>query len=342
MRLAAILPAALVLVAMGRGGPPCRGQAPSSVAVASWADAIFPDRDHDFGTVARGSKVHHSFLLVNSTGQEVHIESWKTKCGCTDIRIGARTIPPGTQTVIEAVLDTTKFEGYKSSGLTLKLDKPAPAEVELNLTCFIRGDITLNPGQVDFGVVNRSTGPKVDLTLAYNGAQAGWAVSGMNTVSPHITAKLTQQARSPGGPITYSLSTTLSPTAPIGFFKDEITLVTNDPQSPKIPISVTAVVQSNVTVSPSVINLGRVRAGESIQKTIVVRSAQPFRITGVDVSKADLSAAPPGDLAKAMHTVSFTFKAPSQVGPYNATVEVQSDLKDEPPAKVTTFATIVP
>ena len=70
---------------------------------ADWTDAVFPERSHDFGTVARGSKVRHSFKLVNSTNQEIHIASWRTKCGCTDVRVGARDIPPGTQTVIEAV-----------------------------------------------------------------------------------------------------------------------------------------------------------------------------------------------------------------------------------------------
>ena len=46
--------------------------------------------------------------------------------------------------------------------------------------------------------------------------------------------------------------------------------------------------------------------------------------------------------SKTIHSVNFTFKAPSQPGPFHATVEVQPDLKDEPPAKVTVFATVVP
>ncbi len=73
----------------------------------------FPERSHDFGTVARGSKVRHSFPVVNSTDQPIHIKSYRAKCGCTDVRLGARDIPPGTQTVVEAVIDTTNFHGYK-------------------------------------------------------------------------------------------------------------------------------------------------------------------------------------------------------------------------------------
>jgi len=309
---------------------------------ADWRDAVFPDRLHDFGTVARGSKVHHSFRVVNSTDQEIHINSWRTKCGCTEVTVGARVIPPGTQTTVNAVIDTTKFTGYKPSGLTLVIDRPEFAEVDLNLTCFIRGDLTLVPGQIDFGVANRSTSPSVSLNLTYAGSQPDWAIHEMKTISDHVVAKLQEQGRSPGGQVNYVLTATLKPSAPIGYFKDEITLKTNDPTSPTIPVSVTANVQSNVTVSPSVMNLGRVRPGETVKKTIMVRSAQPFKVIGAKASRADLAVAAAGDQSRPLHTVSFTFKAPAQPGPYNAVIEVETDIKDEPPARLTAFATVVP
>ena len=44
-----------------------------------WIKAIFPTTSFDFGTVARGSKVHHSFQLVNNTNSEIHIASHQTK-----------------------------------------------------------------------------------------------------------------------------------------------------------------------------------------------------------------------------------------------------------------------
>src|SRR3954451_11056380 len=136
-----------------------------------WVSAVFPERAFDFGTVARGSKVHHTFKLLNRTNQEIHIADTRTKCGCTEVRVGSRDIPPGTQTIIEAVIDTTKFQGYKASGLTLVIDRPSFVEVDLNLTCFIQGEIVLNPGQVDFGIVHRGTRPSVSLTVKYLGSR---------------------------------------------------------------------------------------------------------------------------------------------------------------------------
>ena len=313
-----------------------------AAAPADWTAAVFPERSHDFGTVARGSKVRHSFPIVNSTNEILHIKSWRTKCGCTDVKVGAREIPPGTQTTIEAVIDTTNYTGYKPSGLILSLDRPTPVDIDLNLTCFIRTDLTLNPGQVDFGIVNRSAAPEAQLNLVYAGAQADWAISSAFTISEHVTAKLQEQSRSAGGAVTYHLAVKLNPSVPVGFFKDEITLKTNDPTGPTIPISVAATVQSNVTVTPSVINVGAIRPGETVRKTFVVRSAQPFKVIAMESNRPDLVvAAAPVD-AKPLHALQFTFQAPTAPGAFNATVEIQTDLKDEPPTKLMVFATVIP
>ena len=306
-----------------------------------WVDQIFPSRSFDFGTVARGSKVHHSFQLVNTTNSEIHIATYQTKCGCTEVRLGANTVPPGTQTIIEAVIDTTKFQGPKASGLTLIIDKPQYRQVDLNLNCFIRADLTVTPGQADFGQVIRSKGPTVDLSLTYAGGQADWAISKMQTLSPHVTARGREVSRSPGGQVSYAISVTLNPSAPTGYFKDEITLFTNDPSSPTFPISVTGNVQSTVTATPSVLTLGAVKPGEEIKKTLLVRSTQPFKIVGVTSNRAEITAPTPADAAKALHPVVVTLKAPNEPGPFYAVLEVQSDVKDEPPTKISTFATVV-
>jgi hypothetical protein len=95
-------------------------------------------------------------------------------------------------------------------------------------------------------------------------------------------------------------------------------------------------------VSPSVINFGTVKAGQTIQKTVLVRSAQPFKLTEIKPAQPDLTAPAPADQSKGLHTVVLTFKAPSRLGPYNAAVEFETDLKDEPTARLTTFANVVP
>ncbi len=231
-------------------------------AAQTWYDAIIPEKSHDLGTVARGSKLHYVFKIVNTTSYDVHILTGKPKCGCTDYKLGAHDIPSGTQTTVEVTLDTTRFVGYKPSGLTLVFDRPYYQEVDLNLTSFIRSDVILSPGMADFGIIPRGTARSVVLNLTYYGRRPDWSVTKLTTVSDHVSAELREQSRAPGSAVQYQLSVTLKASAPAGFFKDEITLATNDPESPSIPVSVTAEIQAAVTIAPSsVLNLGRLRRG---------------------------------------------------------------------------------
>jgi len=310
---------------------------------SDWKRTVFPERAHDFGIVARGSHVRHAFPVINRTNTEIHIAAWRTSCGCTDVRVGARVIPPGTQTTVEATIDTTRFQGYKATGLTLVVDRPVFDEIALNMTCFIRGDIALSPGQVDFGTV-RPTGklPSVALTLVYAGGRSAWEIAEMKTQSALVKAVAKELDRSADGQVHWRITATLQPGLTPGFFKDEITVITNDSPRQAIPISVVANVQSAVSVTPSIINFGQVRPGQSVSKVLRVRSSSPFTITKLAASRTELQTVEQTTGSVPDHTLSVTLQAPATAGPYHAVLKIESDLKDEPPAEVKTFATITP
>ncbi|WP_165246072.1 DUF1573 domain-containing protein [Paludisphaera soli] len=307
----------------------------------SWLDTALPERAYDFGTVARGSQLRHAFPVVNRTSQEIRILEWRTKCGCTDVKVGAKVIPPGTQTTVEVTVDTTRFLGHKPSGLTLIFETPSYVQVDLNTSCFIRGDIVTTPGQLDFGIVRRSEkAPTAALTLAYAGGRPDWQVTRMNTLSDHIKAEFSEVGRTADGQINFSLTATLQPSAPNGYFKDEITLETSDQQ--KIPISVVANIQSAVALTPSIVNFGQIKPGESITKTVLVRSAQAFSITNLTTTKAELQGDDQTKGSQAVHQVKLTLKAPDQPGAFHSLMTVKTDIPDEPEAVLKTFATVGP
>jgi hypothetical protein len=310
-----------------------------------WLTTVFPERAYDFGQVARGSQIRHAFPVVNRTNQDIRIADWRTKCGCTDVRVGARVIPPGTQTTVEATINTTNFQGPKASGLTLILDRPAFVEVDLNLTCFIRSDIVLSPGLLDFGTVRRSAKlPSMALTLTYAGGRPDWEIARMRTQTAKVQAEARELGRTAGGQVQWQITATLQPAQAHGYFKDEITLVTNDSPPQTIPISVVANVQSAVSVSPSIINLGRIRPGQTISNSQVVhvRSSTPFALTKLTSSRPELEPAEPNPGALSDHVVQLKFKAPETAGPYHALVKIETDLKEEPPVQLKVFANVMP
>ncbi|MDG3002930.1 DUF1573 domain-containing protein [Paludisphaera mucosa] len=306
-----------------------------------WLNAALPERAYDFGVVARGSQLRHAFPVVNRGDQEIRILEWRTKCGCTDVKVGAKVIPPGTQTTVEVTVDTTRFLGHKPSGLTLIFETPSYVQVDLNTSCFIRGDIVTTPGQLDFGIVRRSDkAASAALTLTYAGGRADWAVTSMGTQSDKIKAECRETGRSADGQIVFALSATLSPSVPNGYFKDEVTVETNDGQ--KIPISVVANVQGAVALTPSIINFGQIKPGQSVTKTVLVRSDKPFSITNLTTTKDDLQTEDQAKGSQPVHQVKLTLKAPEQAGAFHSLMTVKTDIPDEPEAVLKTFATVGP
>ena len=313
------------------------------VPAANWADSLFPDPIHDLGTVARGSRIKHRFRLINNSDQEVHITDWQTKCGCTEVKVGARTIPPGTQTFVEATLDTTKFEGPKSSGVVLNFDRPTATSKDLSFRCVIRGDIQLNPGVVDFGTATRGKAAEQSLLLTYNGGQANWGVFGIETGSPHLVVDAEEVAGSrSSSSVQYRLVAKLQGTVPLGYFKDEIVLKTNDTNSSLIPISVSATVQGAVTVNPAILTLGTFKPGQQVTREVLLKGSQPFTISSITPTKGDVTASAPGATPQSLQKVTVSFKMPKEPGNYHFLLEFLTSLEKDAPVRLSAFGTVAP
>jgi hypothetical protein len=111
---------------------------------------------------------------------------------------------------------------------------------------------------------------------------------------------------------------------------------------PTIPLAVVANIQSAVALTPSIINFGQVQPGQSVSKTVLVRSSEAFKITDLAASQDELKPTDQTNGAKPVHQVKLTLKAPSQPGPFHSTLTVKTDIPDEPAAVLKTFATVGP
>lgn len=325
----------LVVGSVGRSAP--------LQSSTDWVEAVFPDRKHDFGTVAKGSILRHSFRIANRSNREVHVTGYSAKCGCTGVTVGAQTIPPGAQTTVEAVLDTSKFSGYKASGLTLTIDRPAVRSIDYELSCFIQDELLIQPGVLDFGDVRRGSPADRSVLLRYLGGRADWQVVEMKHENSALSARLQEQSTS-AGERRYQLVARLDAKAlKNGNFRDQITLVTNDPSRPTIPVSVAAKVVSDVTLSPAVLNLGQLKPGETVERTVLVKGPGPFRVIEATAAQGQIGpVGEPSEASRPLHQVKVAIEAPDSAGSYHAILEIRTDRPDEPPARLTAFATVVP
>jgi hypothetical protein len=301
----------------------------------SWADGLFAERQHDFGNVPRGAKVRHTFVVTNKTEVPVSILNLRVSCGCTSGKASAGVVPPGKTATIEAEMDTRNFVGRKATTLFVTLHNGSEeVEVALGVASTILSDIVLNPGGIDFGTVARGQSPTLGLTIDRLGPPE-WRVVKMVSASKVLDATLVETRRG-DGMVSYRLDVSIKPTAPAGYVRDEIQLVTNDPDSRGFPVLVTAEVRGDLSASPSVLSLGAASSSDPVQGRFIVRASKPFKVVTIEGAGDGYTASPDDDAARPIHVVTVAYR-PDSGKPAAAarTFKIVTDLPGEPPAVVT-------
>lgn len=203
-----------------------------------WAASLFDEHKHDFGPVARGGIVRHPFAVVNRLSEPITIIDVHASCGCTTGQATVSTLPPGGKGFVIAQMDTRNFVGRKETILFVNIVTAGgrEAEVRLEVASDILSDIVINPGFVSFGNVSRGQTPKQTVTIERLGSP-DWKATRLLSASRVLTANLEESSRSGAG-VAYALTVALKPDAPSGVVDDEIVVLTNDRENPKIPIRV--------------------------------------------------------------------------------------------------------
>lgn len=316
-------------VVMGIGSGVVRG--------ASWADRMFAEDRHHFGPVPRGAKVKHDFVMVNHLSEPVTILGLRPSCGCTSGRASASVVGPGQSAVIEAQMDTRNFVGEKSTVLYVSMMTAGGREAEtgLGVSSTILSDVVLNPGSIDFGAVAKGQSPTRTLTIDRINLE-GWRVHRMVSGSRVLNAQLAETSRK-GGEVSYTLTVGLKPDAPAGQVRDEIRILSNDPETPSIPVMVTAWVRGELTAAPSALSMGRVNSTSGVQGRFVIRGAHPFAIRAIEGNGDGFTASSPPKARQAVQIVTVAYRPEegSTRGDLRRVFRVYTDLPGEPPVDLT-------
>lgn len=247
---------------------------------------MFEERNHDFGVIARGAEAVYRFKVTNNTGQQVHIANTRTTCGCTAAKPSRDVLEPGEAAYIEVSMDTRKFTRRKDSNLIVTFDAPYYAEVRLPITAYIRTDVVLSPGMVNFGNVAKGAESHKTISIDYAGRD-DWKILKVESKNPHITAQAVEKERA-AGRVKYELIVDLKDDAPIGDLRNQLVLVTDDAQSPHVPVLIEGRVEPDITVTPRAVSFGVVYAGGD-KKTVnvVLRGRKPFAIEKIESESGD-------------------------------------------------------
>ena len=169
----------------------------------SWARKMFKTTSHDFGTVAKGSKSEFDFEFQNIFEEDIHVAGVRSSCGCTEPHVTKQTLKTWEKSSIHAVLNTRTFIGARSATLTVIIDQPFYAEVQLSVRGYIRSDVLFTPGSVAFGEVEQGRGAERTVSVSYAG-RSDWAIVDVRSANPSFEVELTDGPRN-FGRVTYTM-----------------------------------------------------------------------------------------------------------------------------------------
>ncbi|WP_437205328.1 DUF1573 domain-containing protein [Planctomicrobium sp. SH664] len=302
----------------------------------NWAEKMFSELNHNFGTVARGADVRHNIVITNLYEEDISISNVGTTCGCTAAKPDKTLLKTHEQALIEVKMNTVKFMHKKDSNVDVTLTfhgakGSATKTVRIPISAYIRSDVVLTPGNADFGTVEYGTGAERKIEIAYAGNGANWQVTGVKSGDQTIDAKVREVSRTPTN-VLYELSVKLDPNSKMGNIQNQLTLLTNDRNSPEVPVLVFGRVEPDIVVTPEVQQLGKMAPGETKTFTVVIRGKRPFKIDHVEcASNRNMFEVPRlTDASQPTHVVQFRYTAPEAGGPVSENLILTIAGREQP------------
>jgi hypothetical protein len=302
-----------------------------------WANKFFVAKDppavivHDFGTVPKGTTLTHRFAVTNIYKVPMQIMGDpQVSCGCTRVVRYTQKLEPRETGFVDVEMDGRRFDGPKA--VTIKAVFGGGGKYQstavLQVRAFARTDVTLNPGQFNFGVVALGQQPAQALDVQYNGQQINWQVMEVDADNaPSVKVGLQRLAVN-RGIVTYRLTATLKPDANPGILQEQIVLKTNDATAPLVIVPVAGAVQAPLSVVQGKdIRFDPVPVGQEVTRNVMIRGNKPFKIVKIEGEGNGLTAKAVLPVAQAIHVVTITFK-PTQPGELRQRLVVHTDQKD--------------
>jgi hypothetical protein len=298
--------------------------AASPLFAQDWAKKMFKDSDHDFGTCARNARAEYEFVFENLYMEDVHVAGVRTSCGCTTPSVINPTIKTYEKGAILAHFNTDRFSGQRQATLTVTIDKPFYAEVQLHIKGYIRSDVDIKPGSVQLGEVEQGT--PIDQKVSVNfGSSSQWRIDAIKSQNPYLKAQAVETGRG-NGQTNYDLKVHLDPKAPVGYINDYLMLVINDDRGTQIPLLVEGRVEAGITVSPAALFMGVVQPGQKVTKQLIVKSKKPFKILNINCDEKSFEFDTSAEQApKTLHLIPVTFVAGADMGKVVKTIKIETD-----------------
>ena len=314
----------------------------SPLHAQDWARKMFSTHEHDFGTVARGTEKSFRFEFTNLYKEDIHIASVRSSCGCAVASVEQDLLKTGETSAILTDFNSLVKGGQKKATITVVIDQPYYAEVQLIVHGHIRANTVFEPGQIQFGEVREGSKTAQTIRIAHYG-NTGWQITDVRAqrfTSDQIRVGLQETYRS-NGTVNYDMTVELQDSLAAGYLQGELNLVTNEGGDFRYPISFYANVTSALQLSPSLLTLGQLQPGQQVTHKVILKGEQPFRVTDVATTDQSMQIDFDSEKSNRLQILNVTYTAGAMVGSHECEATITTDIGNGTQAVFKAMATVV-
>jgi len=284
----------------------------------------------DFGSVPRGVLCRHQFTIQNPFDRPMKIASIRSSCVCATASVDKREVPPGQSASLNVTVDTGKYVGHRIFSIFVLLEEPVVQELQFVVQALSREDVSFSPSQLAFGRITRGQAAEASVVITRYGSP-DWQVVGIENDNAYLQPSL-QELRRDTSQVQYRLTTKLRPDVPVGSWYAELWLRSNDGN--RILVPVTVEVEPALVVTPKEVHLGRVAAGVTVERRVIVRAGSAFRILKISADDPNLEFVWQPNENKTVHLVTIRYRTPASAGEVRQTIRIVTDLPAEREAEL--------
>jgi hypothetical protein len=125
--------------ALGTTAPNPDGTTAEPVSNLPLTTAEFMEESFNFGEVAEGDKVVHTFKFKNTGSNPLHVDNVKASCGCTSPDWSKEDVAPGAEGFVTVEFDSKGKRGVQKKSVTVTFANTDPKNKILSFNCEVTG-----------------------------------------------------------------------------------------------------------------------------------------------------------------------------------------------------------
>lgn len=197
----------------------------------------FAETSYDFGRVAQGTAVEHTFAFANAGGTDLSILNMRAACDTQAKLVGGNELAPRAAGSVQARFDTGAVYGPQRRTVTVYSNDPTQRAVMLTMSGEVVLDVVADPAQVYLGVVPPGAASLRDVAL-----RTGSDAVHLGAPESDASQLALQLAEATDGIPGAILSIGTATAAPPGPFSAVVRVPTTSPQHPVLRIAVTGII----------------------------------------------------------------------------------------------------